>query len=647
MKKLITLMLGIATLAGTLNAKNVFVSLSGDNSDGSSWGKAYTAIPGTGSSAIAAGDSVFVQAGTYSFSQSTTVTAAFATMAGVNYLGGFAGTETNSAQRVRSDYDNNGIIEPWEYANLTIINVTATNNAYGVVFTTNTSPVLFDGFKITGSLDAGTGLTGSAGTTVSNVIKINNFVNFKNNIISDCFFTEATSASGTNGGQVLGGILSVAGSAVTVDNCLFEKNSATITATGAQANVAIAPIAYLASSTATGGNTISNSIFRNNQVMLDYLGITVASPTYDKQRGMIIYAPPTVNATYLNTLKNIVVHNNNAIFKPKSGTANTVSLSNGALVFMDAPGAVFTADYILNCTIANNQMTQIGYGLRILHSTQAMHVILNNAVYNNKNGNTVQNIRYYQSGTVDANNSFLSNITNGGNYIVIVSGMNANNLSDLASTNTGTKAPYFSNPTTFVGYTTDGTVETSRWSIGASSYLKGNGVTNTKVVTDKAGSLFNNTTPSVGAYEYATVNINTIAGSNGSVAAVGSVDYGSVVTLSATPNSGFKFANWTVNGIIISTNPTYSFVAVGNKDITGNFNLSTSNFVARTDNKVKINGRELIFSTPEAADIYNVTGRLIAHRYKSQTAISLSDKGVYFVKFETSSDNNVQKIIVK
>ena len=47
--------------------------------------------------------------------------------------------------------------------------------------------------------------------------------------------------------------------------------------------------------------------------------------------------------------------------------------------------------------------------------------------------------------------------------------------------------------------------------------------------------------------------------------------YGSTVTLMATPAPGYAFANWTLNGEVVSTNPEYEVLALGDMNVVANF----------------------------------------------------------------------------
>jgi hypothetical protein len=497
----------------TIDAKTVYVAASGNNTTGDSWTNALTSIPNSSSSAVASGDSVFVKTGTYSLSQSTSGWACLATKADVNYLGSFAGSESNSAQRAKSDLDSNGIIEPWEFTNATTLNLTATNNAYGLFLTANTAIRVFDGFKFNGSTNFS--ITGTSSTYANSFIKLNGFVSFQNNIITGVTFTETITTTTTWGGTVQGGIIGAFVAQNAIMNCLIEKNTANITCSGTQTDNQMSPIAYLAAGTTTGRNVCSNSIFRNNNVALDFTNASALNTA--NQRGMILSMYTTNTASSLaNAVKNVIIHNNTVLFTPKTGSAANTNLGNGGLLFVDNAGTVGNSDSILHCTVANNKMTRIGYGIRVGYANTSgnAHIVANNIGFNNYNykddgSYVIQNFVCWNTGT-NAANLIASNITNGGMGLSAASGVTVNNLTDLANTNTGTKAPYFSNPTTVVGYTTDGTVETSRWNISSSSsYLISKGTTVSNKY-DKANIPFAST-PSVGAYEGGDVSIQANA----------------------------------------------------------------------------------------------------------------------------------------
>ena len=67
--------------------------------------------------------------------------------------------------------------------------------------------------------------------------------------------------------------------------------------------------------------------------------------------------------------------------------------------------------------------------------------------------------------------------------------------------------------------------------------------------------------------------INPVAA--GTASGGGSYSYGSSVTLSAVPATGFDFVNWTVLDVEVSNNPSYTFTVYENTEATANFTTAT------------------------------------------------------------------------
>ncbi|NLX92086.1 MAG: copper amine oxidase N-terminal domain-containing protein, partial [Firmicutes bacterium] len=65
------------------------------------------------------------------------------------------------------------------------------------------------------------------------------------------------------------------------------------------------------------------------------------------------------------------------------------------------------------------------------------------------------------------------------------------------------------------------------------------------------------------------VSANPAAG--GTVTGYGIYKYGNNITVTATPNNGYMFDNWSENGTVVSTNTAYTFNVTGNRKLTANF----------------------------------------------------------------------------
>lgn len=65
--------------------------------------------------------------------------------------------------------------------------------------------------------------------------------------------------------------------------------------------------------------------------------------------------------------------------------------------------------------------------------------------------------------------------------------------------------------------------------------------------------------------------VSATSSGNGSVSGGGTYHYGDSITLTATPNGGYIFVNWTENDVEVSTYNPYTFSCTGNQTIVGNF----------------------------------------------------------------------------
>jgi uncharacterized repeat protein (TIGR02543 family) len=75
------------------------------------------------------------------------------------------------------------------------------------------------------------------------------------------------------------------------------------------------------------------------------------------------------------------------------------------------------------------------------------------------------------------------------------------------------------------------------------------------------------------------VNLSSSPAAGGSTAGSGSFPTGSTVVVTSTPATGYTFVNWTDNGVIVSTSPSYQFVIAANRTLVANFKIiPTSQF---------------------------------------------------------------------
>lgn len=76
------------------------------------------------------------------------------------------------------------------------------------------------------------------------------------------------------------------------------------------------------------------------------------------------------------------------------------------------------------------------------------------------------------------------------------------------------------------------------------------------------------------------INATADPTSGGMVEGAGSYYYGTSVTLTATPTTGYHFINWTKDGTIVSTSNIYSFEVEGSANFVANFQLNSYEIAA-------------------------------------------------------------------
>ncbi len=71
-----------------------------------------------------------------------------------------------------------------------------------------------------------------------------------------------------------------------------------------------------------------------------------------------------------------------------------------------------------------------------------------------------------------------------------------------------------------------------------------------------------------------TTSVSPLAG--GTVNGSGTYEEGATCTLTAIANESYSFKNWTENGEVVSTEATYSFMVMGNRNLVANFAISSA-----------------------------------------------------------------------
>ena len=256
----------------------------------------------------------YLAAGNYTLPANTTITTG-------KVYGGFSGNETkidladmSNNPRATSDKDGNGIVEPWEFTNETIITTTLTANKFtGTAASSRLLIVTGTGGEVNGvtvtdyfSSAAGAICLGVAATIISNAT---NSTLDKAGVLRLCTVKKIKNSGG--------GIVMSTNKFSVIDRCLVESNVVTFPNGGGAVFL-----------NACGGKATS-SVIRNNA--------TVGTGS----TGAGVYATSIASTDMDAIVENCVVHNN-------------YSLGNSGAI-RGAAQANKRGIEIINCTIVNNQ----------------------------------------------------------------------------------------------------------------------------------------------------------------------------------------------------------------------------------------------------------------------------------------------------
>ena len=364
------ILLLIIFLSSGIFATNYYVdgNNGNDTNDGKTWATAKKSIEAT-RDIILAGDNVFVKAGTYNYTASNLATqdCALFTLTNVNYYGGFAGTESSPTQRALSDKDKNGIVEPWEFTNETILSITLNNttnlNSTGLCVTSNTIGFcFFDGFTVAGAYNYN---VTSTNTTAKPAIAVCNYVYFRNNTIRNWTLSGTVNAGdivGKTAAYTDGSLLKIYPGGGIVENCLIEKNTSTLTAGTSQSFDGLqSPFIRISSSNANASNAFRKCIIRNNRVKVDFSKSPLTSNVGVKS--FLVEIVPS-STPYQTVFKDNVIHNNDGEFICKSGMNFTAS--EGAILKVDSK-----SDSVINVT--PSYVTRGYYGAKLEPVSGVLH----------------------------------------------------------------------------------------------------------------------------------------------------------------------------------------------------------------------------------------------------------------------------------
>jgi uncharacterized repeat protein (TIGR02543 family) len=536
------------TVESNGNIIYVKASATGEN-NGTDWNNAYTDLQSALQEATS-GKQIWVAAGTYKPTSGNERTAVFGLVAGVAVYGGFVGTESDLSQRNWQANDSilSGDIGT-EDNNL--------DNVYQVVKSPHNASqtTILDGFTITkGYADGlyydsqGGGMFCLGSPTLNNLI-------FDSN-------TAVGSYSDSGGGGVY-----IFGSPV-LNNVKFINNTFTGSmgrgGGGMHVHGAWSPtlngVTFLNNSTSRSGG----GIFARDGITLNLNNVVFQGNQAQGQGGGIYSYISTLNMKNVKFLGNSSGSHGGGIFNKGgittivnalfSGNASTGSGTYGGGINVDG-GSVELA----NATFSANSSGHIGGAVMVQSGSLKL---TNSILWNNSATPGYQDIYSTSAGTATVTystlNTFRSNITAGDGCIeddplfVNAAGGDFHLQSGSPCIDAGTNKPYES------GGIAEG------------------------ITTDLGGNMrIINVRVDMGPYEYGvalttyTVTVSAYPTEGGTVEGGGTFDVGDEVTVTATPNEGYRFVNWTDDGnndVPVSTDAIYKFdMPAKNVNYTANF----------------------------------------------------------------------------
>ena len=140
-----------------------------------------------------------------------------------------------------------------------------------------------------------------------------------------------------------------------------------------------------------------------------------------------------------------------------------------------------------------------------------------------------------------------------------------------------------------------------------------------------------------------------------SISGTGTYSFGDEVTLTFDRNEDWAFKNWTEDGIEVSTEMTYTFIATENRNLVAHFEytegISESSIAAKvypnpTQGEITLESEGL-----NHVRIMNAYGQMVynAKVEGEQVRIDLSQmgKGIYMMHIETNYGQTMRKIVVE
>ncbi|MBX2949158.1 MAG: T9SS type A sorting domain-containing protein [Crocinitomicaceae bacterium] len=317
--------------------------------NGLSWENAFTSLQ-TALSSVVYGDEIWVAAGQYKPTTSTTRTTAFVLRDGVNMYGGFAGNETSIAERNIA-------------GNPTVLNGDigqageTSDNSYNVIRGSNiTSTIELDGFRIMNGNCNGSSQTGGG---LRYLTSLSGHLFIKN-----CYFYSNRASS-------YGGALYISSSNVTIEKCEFISNQSsgnggaiyTFNNNDGYSNLVIRDSKFV-------GNVAYSGAVHDNSAPYQSILIDRCIFTNNSSDNGILHIDEFNNAKILNSY---LIGNKVNTFSPTFMSIGQLNGSSTAKTFE-----------MVNCTIAHNYNVYVNtIQSEMIKLHKAHHKVRNCIIYGN------------------------------------------------------------------------------------------------------------------------------------------------------------------------------------------------------------------------------------------------------------------------
>ena len=277
--------------------------------------------------------------------------------------------------------------------------------------------------------------------------------------------------------------------------------------------------------------TLGGISFDGNMKILDQYGQN-DNPSKGTYLAWILFGDPTLTVRNATPADMGVTH---ASSMSSSATSFTVNATNGN-------GALATLtrnNEIMGSATINNGTCNITFAAPGQTGTAVLTVFGYNKITYIANINITQGGSTQYTVNVSANPTIGGSVTGGGTY----------NQGQSCTVTASANAGY-----TFTNWTENGNVVSTNASYTFTVNNNRNLVANFEAQTQNY-----------------TITVSAAPRDGGTVTGGGTYQEGQSCTVTATPNNGYTFTNWTENGNVVSTNANYTFTVTGNRTLVAQF----------------------------------------------------------------------------